>query len=376
MKMLFPGFFRESEEDIKKIWGEAVFVFDANIFLNLYRYSDSTREDFINIFKQVKDRVWVSHQAVDEYLQNRLTVIKSQVASYESTVKEMSKLQSTFKNSRQHPFVKESSSESLKTLFSQIKHELDENKNTHVLRMVEDPIKAELASIFESNIGSPYSKEELDTVFENGEKRYKDSIPPGYKDASKAKDDDSLKAKSRKFGDLIVWLQTLSMAKDASKDVVFVTDENKEDRWISEHGMTISPRPELIKEFKDETGHNILMYRADKFVNEAKKIIGSVVDPKTVEEIRLVQVDKDIIFALRKYQPFNDLVFYLYSLNLPIGSKIPSERHLAEEISSNRSGVREHLGRLESYGYIEINHGKSTILIKELSDLEYFFIKG
>ncbi len=56
-------------------------------------------------------------------------------------------------------------------------------------------------------------------------------------------------------------------------------------------------------------------------------------------------------------------------LKLSVGSKLPSERGLSEEIGYNRTVIREQLVRLESYEYIEINHGKSTVLIKELPSL-------
>jgi len=51
MKELFPGYFREEHGELSDIWKQAVFVFDANILLNIYRYSNKSSEGFLRILK-------------------------------------------------------------------------------------------------------------------------------------------------------------------------------------------------------------------------------------------------------------------------------------------------------------------------------------
>ena len=87
MKDLFPGFFKESEESLKQAWDECIFVFDANILLNFYRYSDSTRNEFLQMLVEIKERVWIPYRAAEEYLNNRLSVIAKQESSYDETEK-------------------------------------------------------------------------------------------------------------------------------------------------------------------------------------------------------------------------------------------------------------------------------------------------
>ncbi|WP_220493433.1 PIN-like domain-containing protein [Pseudoalteromonas sp. SR44-5] len=74
MKDLFPGHFKESQENLREVWDSCVFVFDANILLNLYRYSDATRNEFLSLLEKINDRVWLPHRAAEEYLNNRLSV--------------------------------------------------------------------------------------------------------------------------------------------------------------------------------------------------------------------------------------------------------------------------------------------------------------
>lgn len=49
MRELFPGYYRKTDAEIKKIWEEGVIVFDANVLLNLYRYSDATRKTLLEL---------------------------------------------------------------------------------------------------------------------------------------------------------------------------------------------------------------------------------------------------------------------------------------------------------------------------------------
>ena len=64
--------------------------------------------------------------------------------------------------------------------------------------------------------------------------RFKNEIPPGYKD--KKKD-------GTECGDLILWYQILNMAKDKKLPIILVTDDKKEDWWWISAGKTIGPRP-------------------------------------------------------------------------------------------------------------------------------------
>jgi hypothetical protein len=66
MKKIFSGHFLPSEQDQKLLWEKCLFVLDANILLNLYRYSDSTRAEFIKILNSLRNRLWLPHRA--EYL--------------------------------------------------------------------------------------------------------------------------------------------------------------------------------------------------------------------------------------------------------------------------------------------------------------------
>ncbi len=156
-------------------------------------------------------------------------------------------MESKLDSNRQHPFLSKRSLADLLQTFSEIKQELSESKKTHSDRISKDPIKDALAKIFEGKVGSPYTEEEFKTVFKDGELRYKRFIPPGYKDSNKAKETDNYNDQKRKFGDLVVWLQTLSHARESAKTSIFITDDKKEDWWEIFNGRRLGLAPNLLR---------------------------------------------------------------------------------------------------------------------------------
>lgn len=111
---------------------------------------------------------------------------------------------------------------------------------------------------------------ELVDLFEEGEKRYKYLIPPGYIDSKKDEEDIT---KRRKFGDLIVWKEMLQHISNKGKDLIFVTNDVKEDWWELEITKDpIEARKELQKEFKEVTGQEFIMTTAGNFFNYVAKV--------------------------------------------------------------------------------------------------------
>lgn len=289
MKQLFPGHFKESEESLKAVWQDCIFVFDANILLNLYRYSDSARDEFLNLIEKNQDRVWLPHRAAEEYLNNRLAVIGQQEKSYDETVSSIKSLKASLDNARQHPFVSKRTMKKVESVFIELERELENNKAVHTKRISNDEIKQKISSVFDERVGSPYSEEKLKEIISKGEHRYKQKIPPGFKDSSKSGDGEVFIEKCRKYGDLIVWMQVIDKSKESKKPIVLVTDDKKDDWWERFRGKTVGPRPELVKEFKEETENSFYMYQADKFLELARENLNEKVSDEILEEIREVR---------------------------------------------------------------------------------------
>lgn len=345
MKDLFPGHFKESDESLKEAWETSLFVFDANILLNLYRYSDTTRNEFIRILNKLKGRVWLPHRAAEEYLNNRLTVIDQQEKSYDDTIKLIESLQQDLDNTRQHPFVSKGVMRKVNSVFDELCNELKKNKSAHTDRISSDEIKDSIAIIFGKNVGTPYDKGQIDQLISAGEERYKQKIPPGFKDGSKAGDSEVFSEKCRKYGDLILWTQVIDKAIESNKSVVLVTDDKKEDWWEKFKGKTVGPRPELVKEFKDRANQAFHMYQADRFLELARVNLGEKVSEEIVEEIREVrQRDK---LALRRMKEI-ELYKHRKMQQMQLAQQMDSIRHQMAKYEQEMHMLQEKRQLLEN----------------------------
>ncbi len=293
MENLFPGYYRRSEEDLEKIWEDGLFVLDANVLLNLYRYSAGTRDELLGVLRKVQDRLWIPYQVADEFLRDRQDVITAQKDAYSAVRRSLSSAQAAIVNSmgqmHRDPGIVEAKDlrkrvdESFKALIA----EAEKLEAEAPIRSIaetnvpeEDEIWQAVMEVFEGRVGEGLSPERMDEVLQVGPRRYESKVPPGYKDAN-----DKSKPGDRRFGDLILWFEILDKAKDSGKPVLFVTDDRKED-WWSESGKTSIPRPELGNEMHREAGVLFHMYKPLPFLAWAGSKLNQKISDGAAEEIQ------------------------------------------------------------------------------------------
>lgn len=292
MKNTFPGHFRPTIEDFDSHWKNSTFVVDANVLLNLYRYSPATRTELQNVIKQNKKKIFIPHQAAKEFLKNRLSVTSSQAKEYTGVIKQLEEFVTKITSKDRHPFVSDEKIKPLEEFSTEIISNLKEQQKSLLDKLSNDEILDFIQSIFENKTGKPYPIEKLNEIVKEGEQRYKNEIPPGYKDANKDESNDPY----RKYGDLIVWQQTIDFATENQKSVIFITDDKKEDWWLEQSGKTVGPRPELIEEFLEKTGQKFWMYSVGKFVQESAARNKKQVSEDVINEIRMISEELERIY--------------------------------------------------------------------------------
>ena len=286
MKNSFPGQFSNKPDKIKELWDNGIIALDANVILDLYRYSDSTRAALLNVLELLKERVWISHQVAKEYFSNRLKVIGDQAKLYDSAISELGKLKAGFENQKQHPFIGVEALQGFVESFDRVVEELKVNKGMHDGRIYEDDIKDKLGELFEGRVGTGYEAERLESLILAGAVRYQHKVPPGFKDASKGSEDGSLSDRCAPYGDYIGWVQLMEKSKASGVGVIYVTGDNKEDWWLKQSGKTVGPLPALVEEFISETNNSFYMYQPDRFLEFANSFLHQEASPEAVEEIR------------------------------------------------------------------------------------------
>lgn len=281
MRSVFPAYFRPSTGDYTALWRDGIFALGANVLLNLYRYSSETRQELENALIGIKDKLFVSHQAAKEFLRNRIVVTASQAEEYTKATKAISDLTATIANKKKHPFLDDGELPPFLKITEVVTNQLDAQKEKLLKRLTEDEILDFVEKYFDGRTGEAFSPEELSSIATEGQKRYEQEIPPGYKDGNKDQSGDPY----RKFGDLILWKQLIQKAKNENKPLIFITDDQKEDWWQEQSGRTIGPRPELREEFLKESGQNFWMYTVDRFIAESAKHRKTVISEQVIAEI-------------------------------------------------------------------------------------------
>jgi PIN like domain len=295
VKTKFSEYYSLSEEEIKKHWENDIFSFDANVLLNLYRYTPRTRDAFFGLLEKIKDRIWVSYQAAYEFQQNRLAVINAQKVAYQeirgTLEKKRNEIEAKLNGFKKHPYLQaEELTKQIDSAFQSISRDLDKDEKNHPDYLSEDPVFNRLTILFDGRVGDDFEQAELEKLYKEGVKRYEEKIPPGYMDQKEKKNRD----KRSLYGDLVVWRQVISKAKAGPESIIFVTDDLKEDWWYKFKGKTIGARPELIKEFRDETQKRINIYQADRFLEYANRNLAQKTHQAAIDEVRKVRLADEI----------------------------------------------------------------------------------
>lgn len=281
MRAMFPGQFRPTTEALKNLWGECLFVVDANVLLNLYRYSAETRQELERALTSVKDRVFIPHQAAKEFLRNRFTVTASQAQEYTKAISSIKDLTAVISNKKKHPFLPDAELPRFIDHAKELVEHLGNQQTALLDRLTNDEILEFVQNMFDGKTGKPFDEKTMTSLAAEGNVRYQNEVPPGYKDVKKDSSGDPF----RKYGDLIVWRQLIAEGKSQEKAVVFVTDDKKEDWWLEQSGRTIGPRTELREEFIAEVKKDFWMYTVDKFIEEAARINNIDVSENALAEI-------------------------------------------------------------------------------------------
>ncbi|RQV05342.1 histidine kinase [Burkholderia cenocepacia] len=304
---------RDSDDiDFASLWEKGIFVFDANVLLDLYRLPETASNDLISVLRnqQLQNRIWIAFQVIVEFLSNRHEAISDQKNKFhtvrglleeastqldevfEKLSDELAKLKLKQRHSLINPekFITPERISTSKAIIYDFLDDLAilEAKQTDVNDR--DQIKDIVLQIFEGKIGDGFNRKELDDLYKIAEKRYENNIPPGYKDKSKtgsyAIGDREL---VRKFGDLILWKEIIrKVSQDNIESIVLVTGDIKEDWWVEKRGKKLGPRKELLNEIYTEapSAKTFYMYDTASFLRHAKSHLKVNVQDSSINQAK------------------------------------------------------------------------------------------
>lgn len=321
--------------DFKKIWSDGVFIFDSNVLLDLYRLPESATKDLIGVLnnKDFNKKVWIGFQGLLEFLNNRHAAISEQKSKFhtvrkliiesigqydevfDALTKELSGLKLKQRHSLIDPdkFLTPDKINNGKLFLEQFLEELSKLEGKQSDVNDEDKIKGLVLDIFKGKIGEGFNKKELEDIYKDGEKRYENEIPPGYKDKAKkgtyrVEDREFI----RKYGDLILWKEILRKANlEKISHIVLVTGDVKEDWWVEKSGKKLGPRKELLNEIYMHAPdlQTFYMYDTSSFLRHAKSELHVDISDSSINQT------KDLIEISRENRAIHDEE-YIYIVEL------------------------------------------------------------
>jgi hypothetical protein len=261
----FAGYKIASPEELDSALREAVVAVDANVLLDLYRFSPQTSSDLIKTFTSLGDRLVVPHQALREFWRHRQRAqgsprgaTKAATDALGKSARSMNDCLTTWAKA-----VGVNTGE-LAGLTGQVNDLVEalQQKLQQVLAHADadrtgDPILDQLEELVRGRVTAPLADEEHAECVAEANRRIDAEIPPGYKDAGKQEDDSA----DGGAGDYLVWYQATRYAQEQGRDLLLVTRDEKEDWWWRQGAEFIGPRPELALEYGGLTGRRLFLMR-------------------------------------------------------------------------------------------------------------------
>ena len=328
--------------------GDTVVVCDTNVYLHIYTLAQGYCDfamDCMNTIKKYLIMPSIIEIEFNDHRKKGYRQVENKLQNAEDEVNETLKrarqaILSTCTRLRKLQFP--DADKLLKDLDVKIEEQLDIikeffDKRKATLNLVSErwekkDFVADLIKDLKENgqILEGFSESELYRLCENGKKRYRRLIPPGYEDANK----DGIK----KYGDYIWWSQICQYAKKEKKNIILVTDDVKKDWWDKKEDGNIELREELFKEFH-KTNQEIYPFISKDFYEEISK-------EYDIEKSDVVQVALEITDEEYCERIADEVIYYVEAdlIDYGIEDIDDEDSHIGE--------IKDDEFKLESWTYL------------------------
>lgn len=263
---------------IDELYKTAVFVFDTNALLVPFDTSEKNLKEIKQILIKLKNekRLFIPSRVAREFAKNRATKLGELFLSLRQLKGNLNS--GTFKIS-QYPLLDGDDSYSkLKDNFEAIVKQIGQARSN--IESIEqkilgwswnDSVSLAYKEIFTSDtIESPSATPE--EIEKDLKFRFAHRIAPGYKDSNKIDDG---------VGDLVIWHTILAIGKKFSNDVIFISNDEKNDWFHKQDKVGMYPKFELYDEFRRSTGN-----RSFSIISFLKFLELSNAKSETLEEVK------------------------------------------------------------------------------------------
>lgn len=292
MKSMFKGYMAFLPELKSTELKKATICFDTSALLNIYRYPKNAADDFIRTIEYFQDNIWLPYFVALEYQNNRVTVLQQQARVFDELLGKSKKFKDDvlglFSDKQHHSIPYDGVSHLIEQFDEGFRSFIEDVRGKHPNYFRHDPIQMQLMNLFEGRVGGIPSLENLELIYKEGEYRFDNKIPPGFKDAKNKEHEFKLYGDliiKSKYADYIIWKEIIEQAKLMGRPVILVTDERKEDWCWKENNIILGARPELVTEVSVKAGVDFRLISSAQFISIASKIRTISISKSSVDDI-------------------------------------------------------------------------------------------
>lgn len=284
MKKYFPGFYPADLKKIDWINDKLTIILDTDVLLDLFRMPTDVANIFLGMLEdeRVKLHLWLPYDVAWLYHYNVNKEILSQIDNINSALSHLMLCKQSIDAKRAYPYLRIETWNNLSACIKKIQSECSIERDLLKKSLRQCSIKYKIGEIFadvETKIGCPYDEAQLDIIYNEGEKRYKDSMPP-------SPTFDQISNKRIRHHNLIVWKQILAKAMEMTEKserchFVFVTGLITDNWYYIVGEKNISTRHELQNEFCGKINSVRLTYEpffvccsSLWFIKELSRVLG------------------------------------------------------------------------------------------------------
>lgn len=297
MKTLFKGYIPYEEKEKEQIWKKSLVVLDTNVILNFYRYSKETRNEIWKILGDLEERLWIPYQVGYEYFKNKEMVIAEVETSLPNAKKDVEKYLEKARKildgmAKKDIQCKQKIEEKISRTEEEVIELMEEEQKQQEQFSQKDIVFEKVIEWLNGRCGEEAEEKTLQEIKKEAKRREENKIPPGYCD----------RKKEENFGDYYIFYDMIEKAKREKKDVIFITDDEKEDWYWIKNGQKCGGRPELLNEFFKKTHQRLYICNTKTFVKRyQQQYKENDISDKVIEEIADVSKREETQEVLKFY---------------------------------------------------------------------------
>jgi len=246
-RRIFPdvkSIFNRKEKKIDDIFSNALFVLDTNSLLAPFNTGKENIEEIRKIYQRLIDenRLFIPEHVITEFAKNRSSKISelyTQIDNYLSQIPTVPNFEYPILGELEsYKEVKAIRNKMLGNI-KEYKEQLKELKSGITNWNWSDPVTSMYQKTFSEEIVINI-EDNNDVLVEEFNSRIEDEIPPGNKDKSK---------NNNAIGDFIIWKTILELGKEENRDIIFISNDEKNDWLLKGNKKSISTKFELVDEY-------------------------------------------------------------------------------------------------------------------------------